>query len=310
MVILKKENNILNTIINSEELSNGNVKLSVAVNEIQLETEAFGANYHDALWNLYYKLEEIGFQLICNGVSLNVYPSALQFDMGLAYQGNLLKMGLKNNDSLVLIELNIADFRRCNKIDQISFYNKWVLSKKKDNLKHQEIFIDSVQKESQFIFFWGHQSSNYEITKSCFSQWWPCKFIFEGITYSSTEQWMMAEKARIFSDREILEDILQTNDPKLIKELGRRIAFFDEEVWNIRKYDVVYEGNYLKFSQNESLKSYLLSTGNKVIVEASPYDNVWGIGMKQQDEGISDPKNWKGENLLGFVLMEVRKALL
>lgn len=119
----------------------------------------------------------------------------------------------------------------------------------------------------------------------------------------------MAEKARIFSDKDRLTQILSTNNPKEIKEIGKNIKFFDEDVWNYRKYDVVFEGNLMKFSQNESLKSFLRSTKNKIIVEASPYDNIWGIGMTQNEEGINNPENWKGQNLLGFALMEVRSNL-
>jgi ribA/ribD-fused uncharacterized protein len=213
-------------------------------------------------------------------------------------------------DIVYIFDYDENKYIECTVEQQIDYYNRWVLSKKKQNPKQSRLSIENIDPNGEFIFFWGHQSSNNnEITKSCFSQWWPCNFIYEGINYTTTEQWMMAEKARIFSDRYILEEILQAHDPKLIKELGRRISFFDEEVWNIRKYDVVYEGNLLKFSQNESLKAFLLSTKNKIIVEASPYDNIWGIGMKQQDEGIHNPKNWRGQNLLGFALMEVRQAL-
>lgn len=309
MAILRKADKHFNIDTHCEETNDDNVKLSITNEELKLDTEVIGQNYYEALWNLHSKLESIDIELICNGVSLNVYPSPMQFDMGLAYQGLQLKMGIRNNNNVVLIDSNIDKFIKCSKDDQLTFYNKWVLSKKKDNIKHQEIVIESISPENDFLFFWGHQNDKKEITKSCFSQWWPCVFKHEGIEYNSTEQWMMAEKARVFSDTDILEQILKSNDPKVIKELGRQISLFDEDVWNLRKYDAVYEGNLLKFSQDESLKSFLLSTENKVLVEASPYDKVWGIGMKQDEEGIRNPTNWKGQNLLGFALMEVRTTL-
>lgn len=286
-----------------------NVKLSITNDELKLDIKVIGQNYHEALWNLYAELELKDIELKCNGVSLNVYPSPMQFDMGLAYQGILLKMGKKNGDNVILINYNKDNFIKCGKDEQIAFYNRWILSKKKESLKSQETFIESITDKDDYLFFWGHQSNNAEITKSCFSQWWPCLFKHEGIEYRSAEQWMMAEKARIFSDNDILEKILKSNDPKTIKELGRQISFFDEDVWNQRKYDIVYEGNLLKFSQDESLKSFLLGTENKILVEASPYDKIWGIGMKQDEEGVRSPKNWKGQNLLGFALMEVRDKL-
>lgn len=127
--------------------------------------------------------------------------------------------------------------------------------------------------------------------------------------YTSAEQWMMAEKARVFADRPILEKILLTDDPREAKKLGIKVSFFDEDVWRERSYDIVFEGNLLKFSQNRELKEYLISTGEAVLVEASPYDKIWGIGMKWGDEGIENPKNWHGQNLLGFALMEVRDLL-
>lgn len=312
MAILKIDENALQLNIHCEEISDNDVKISIANEVLQLNIDVIGQSYHDALWNLCSKLDEAGIELICNGVSLNVYPTPMQFDMGLGYQGMYLKMGktATNNDIVVLLDANPEIFIKCKKDEQLDYYNSWVLSKKKTNLKQQEIFTNSINIDSDFLFFWGHQSSNNnEITKSCFSQWWPCRFLQDGIEYNSTEQWMMAEKARVFADQKILEQVLKSNDPKVIKELGRQIRFFDEHTWDTRKYDVVYQGNLLKFAQDESLKSFLLSTENKILVEASPYDKIWGIGMKQDEEGVRGPSNWKGQNLLGFALMEVRRTL-
>lgn len=120
---------------------------------------------------------------------------------------------------------------------------------------------------------------------------------------------MMAEKARLFKDEEILEQILKNEDPKQIKQLGRKVRNFDEKVWKSKRYSIILNGNYAKFVQNEGLRRFLIETKNNVIVEASPYDNIWGIGIAADDKRIEDPLEWKGLNLLGFALMEVRDEI-
>jgi predicted NAD-dependent protein-ADP-ribosyltransferase YbiA (DUF1768 family) len=258
MAILKKENNIFSIDIQLEETEIGEVKLSISNKELDLRLLVEGKNYHDSLWNLKFALYDKGIELICNGVSKNVYPTPMQFDMGLAYQGMYLKMGTKTTNSEIvnLIDDNTNIHINCTKEDQLFFYNKWILSKKKLFTKQQGIILESLDLKNEFLFFWGHRPNKDNlISKSCLSQWWPCNFEYDGITYTSAEQWMMAEKARIFSDTETLTKILNSNDQKLIKDLGRQIELFDDDVWNLRKYDVVYEGNLLKFSQNNSLKS-------------------------------------------------------
>ncbi len=162
----------------------------------------------------------------------------------------------------------------------------------------------------KFLFFWGHQpSKDGSISKSCFSQWWKSDFLENMDLYCCTEQYMMAGKAKLFNDEEVFEEIMKCKDPKKIKSLGRKVKNFDEEKWNKAKIDIVFKGNYLKFTQNKDLKEFLLSTGNRIIVEASPYDAVWGIKMSEKDEFVNNPLKWKGENLLGFILMEVRDKI-
>lgn len=162
----------------------------------------------------------------------------------------------------------------------------------------------------KFLFFWGHQpSKDGSISKSCFSQWWKSDFLENMDLYCCTEQYMMAGKAKLFNDEEVFEEIMKCKDPKKIKSLGRKVKNFDEEKWNKAKIDIVFKGNYLKFTQNKDLKEFLLSTGNRIIVEASPYDAVWGIKMSENDEFVNNPLKWKGENLLGFILMEVRDKI-
>ncbi len=161
-----------------------------------------------------------------------------------------------------------------------------------------------------FLFFWGHQpSKDGSIIKTCMSQWWPVNFEEEGIVYKTAEHYMMAGKARLFGDKEILEKIISKTSPKDVKDLGRQIKNFDAKAWDEEKYQIVKQGNYLKFSQNENLKHFLLQTGSKVLVEASPVDPVWGIGLTEDNLAAKDPGQWKGENLLGFALMEVRDQL-
>ncbi|MGY3779491.1 NADAR family protein [Isobaculum melis] len=166
------------------------------------------------------------------------------------------------------------------------------------------------KKKLNFLFFWGHQKAkDHTISKSCFSQWWSCQFKDEAYTYYSAEQYMMSEKAKLFNDTTIREQIIDCRNPKQIKALGRQIQHFDQSIWDKNKYDIVVQGNLLKFSQNPSLKKYLQDTKNKILVEASPVDKIWGIGRAEEDPKSMNPLLWKGENLLGFALMEVRELL-
>jgi ribA/ribD-fused uncharacterized protein len=120
---------------------------------------------------------------------------------------------------------------------------------------------------------------------------------------------MMAEKARLFKDEETRAQILTAGSPKAAKELGRRVKRFDEQEWERVRFGLVVEGNLAKFSQNAGLGRFLLSTVDKVLVEASPVDRIWGIGMAADDEQSENPEGWRGLNLLGFALMEVRDRL-
>lgn len=160
-----------------------------------------------------------------------------------------------------------------------------------------------------FIYFWKPDEKEGEITKACLCQWYPCHFYVDDIKYNCAEQYMMAEKARIFGDKEIRAKILSESDPEKIKKLGREVKNFVPNIWDAISADVVVKGNYHKFSQNPNLLSYLLSTEKKVLVEASPYDKIWGIGMSEKEAYPLYPHVWKGENKLGFALMEVRDIL-
>lgn len=162
--------------------------------------------------------------------------------------------------------------------------------------------------KNDFVFFWGHTPKNKDvIDESCFSQWYPSKFMDDdGCEYLSAEHWMMAEKARLFDDCETLNEILKTIHPREVKKLGRKINNFNQEVWDVYKFRIVCTGNDLKFSQNPDLKDFLISTNNNIIVEASPYDSIWGIGLSVDNANICYPEKWPGENLLGRALMTIR----
>ena len=159
-------------------------------------------------------------------------------------------------------------------------------------------------------FFWGHRpSKDGSITKSCLSQWWMEDFWAIDSTYLCMEQYMMANKALLFGDEEIKKKIIECNEPQQIKELGRKVQGFDQDIWDRFKYSIVLNGNWLKFSQNRDLREYLISTGDSILVEASPYDNIWGIGFSADSPKAMNPFKWRGKNLLGFALMEVRDEL-
>ncbi len=162
----------------------------------------------------------------------------------------------------------------------------------------------------KYLFFWGHQpSKDGSVSDSCFSQWWQSAFEVEGISYPTAEHWMMAQKARLFGDEENLAKILKAATPGEAKKLGRAVRNFDPVSWDNHKYEYVKTGNAYKFSQHNDLKQYLLQTGDRIIVEASPVDKIWGIGMAKDNPDVENPNKWKGENLLGFALMEVRDGL-
>lgn len=162
----------------------------------------------------------------------------------------------------------------------------------------------------EYIFFWKHKEKNGEaISQCCLSNWYQAKFTVDGVTYATSEHYMMANKAIVFCDTAIYHKILAAKTPKEAKALGKSIRGFNGVIWNEHRIKIVVRGNEAKFSQNEPLKDYLLKTGDKVLVEASPYDCIWGIGMGADDHYAMNPKKWNGLNLLGFALMEVRRRL-
>lgn len=162
-----------------------------------------------------------------------------------------------------------------------------------------------------YLYFWGHRpGKGGQVVQSCLSQWFPAGFGHEGCHFFTAEHWMMWHKALTFGDQAVADAILTTVDVKKVKALGRKVKNYDDATWAAARYEIVVQGNLLKFNQNPAFKAYLLATGNKVIVEASPYDAVWGIGMTADEaRKVTAPSDWRGTNLLGYALMEVRDTL-
>lgn len=152
-----------------------------------------------------------------------------------------------------------------------------------------------------FLFFWGPEDWP--------SQWHAAGFEIDGRRYNCAEQWMMAEKARLFGDDRRLAMILSATSPKEQKALGRQVAGFDAQIWESKCRSVVFRGNHAKFTQNPGLEKLILDTGELKLVEASPMDRVWGIGLSEDHPDATRPGSWRGKNWLGEALMKVRASI-
>ncbi|MFI6576602.1 NADAR family protein [Nocardiopsis sp. NPDC050513] len=162
----------------------------------------------------------------------------------------------------------------------------------------------------KYVHFWGHRPpASGDVSASCLSQWWPAAFTADGVAYPTAEHYMMAGKARLFGDADAAGRIVAAEHPGEAKKIGREVRDFDQAVWEEARFGIVVDGNVAKFGQNPELRSFLLGTGRRVLVEASPRDRVWGIGMGAGNEDAGRPERWRGLNLLGFALMEARARL-
>ncbi|MBC6469870.1 NADAR family protein [Actinomadura alba] len=170
------------------------------------------------------------------------------------------------------------------------------------------ITLDRQRALPEFVLFWGGKQA-HGIGKSCLSQWYPSPFTVDGVGYPTAEHFMMTGKARLFGDAEAEARILADPDPGKAKAAGRTVRGFDETVWVEHRYDIVVAGNRAKFGTPGRLRNFLLSTSGKVLVEASPYDTIWGIGLGEQQPESLRPSQWRGLNLLGFALMDVRAEI-
>ncbi len=162
----------------------------------------------------------------------------------------------------------------------------------------------------KYLFFWGHKAEpGGRIGAGCLSQWWSAPFTVDGVTFATAEHYMMWRKAMLFDDPVVAERIVAATHPSKAKALGRTVRDFDEQIWRGARFDIVVAGSTAKFGQHGDLREYLLGTGNRVLVEASPRDRIWGIGMAASNEHAAVPVRWRGLNLLGFALMAARATL-
>ncbi len=176
----------------------------------------------------------------------------------------------------------------------------------------RDALVSAVQSGAKvkYLHFWGHRArADGRVGASCLSQWWPSPFTVDGVEYRTAEHWMMARKARLFEDPDAERRVLAAGHPAEAKKAGRLVRGFDEAVWERERFGIVAEGSVHKFASDGELVSFLLGTGERVLVEASPMDRVWGIGLTADDERAGDPRRWLGANLLGFALMEARGRL-
>lgn len=152
----------------------------------------------------------------------------------------------------------------------------------------------------KYVFFWD----------GIYSQWYPSPIVIDGITYNCCEQYMMHQKALFFEDIKTAEKIMKASSPRDQKMLGRSVKNFNKDRWDKVNLNIVYRANLAKFTQIKELREALLSNGNRILVEASPYDQIWGIGMGEEEPGVENPIYWKGQNLLGQVITLVKHELL
>lgn len=149
------------------------------------------------------------------------------------------------------------------------------------------------------IYFYGSFMSN----------WYSAPFQVDYVDYDTVEQYFMTKKAIVFKDWEIWAKMMATDDPAEVKRLGRQVKNFDNAYWDLIRFEIMVEGVFQKFNQNPELADALLKTRLKTLVEASPTDVIWGVGLSQNDDRILDSRNWRGQNLLGHALQIVRTRL-
>ncbi|MQY27756.1 NADAR family protein [Nocardia aurantia] len=162
----------------------------------------------------------------------------------------------------------------------------------------------------EYLLFWGHRPPREGSAGPHYlSQWWPAEFTVDGLTFRTAEHYMMWRKAILFGDTASADRVLNAEHPREVKSLGRQISGFDDILWQAHRFEIVVAGSAAKFAQHEDLRQYLTDTGDRVLVEASPVDRIWGIGLAADDPRAAEPTRWEGLNLLGFALMEARAAL-
>lgn len=159
-------------------------------------------------------------------------------------------------------------------------------------------------KKNNYVFFWKDNGKNGYL-----SNWYQCKFVIDDFEYLHVEQYMMAQKAKLFHDSARYTAILRATDQQECKALGKLVSHFESATWKSARYEIVKAGNRAKYEQNPYLKTALLDTGDAILAEASPKDTIWGIGLDAKDASVIDVDKWPGENLLGKILMELREPI-
>ena len=167
-----------------------------------------------------------------------------------------------------------------------------------DVVVHYTMFKENIMGE-KFTLFW----------RGPLSQWYKSHFYEDGIHYFCMEQYMMAKKAELFGDMKMKRLIMESSSPKEIKDFGRMVKPFDKQKWDAVARDIVFQGNYLKFTQDGELKKKLMETDGTTCVEASPYDKIWGIGLAENGAGCQSRSTWKGLNWLGETITKVREKI-
>ena len=233
-------------------------------------------------------------------------PNVDFFDHSNSYYSTLKKILFTNNPIPDLVR---EHFKRGFQILQ------------KGNKRAMHMSLPMRFRQNKYQFFVNRNFATYEggmiteifhffyRTNNCFSQWYKSEFEYGGVKFSSAEQFMMYRKAELFNDHDAAKKILKANNPREQKAIGRTVRNFDEAIWKKRSIEVVYEGNKAKFTQDPILLEKLMKTEGRTLVEASPTDIIWGVGLAEEDERIQKRNTWQGDNLLGIVLTELREEL-
>jgi len=184
------------------------------------------------------------------------------------------------------------------------------MNKSPEELLQQLRARHAAGEQLDYLFFWGHETPpGAALGAECLSQWYPSPFAVDGVRYSTAEHFMMAAKARLFRDQEMFERIVAAPDPGAAMSLGRQVRGYDQAAWERERFAVVLAGSAAKFAQHPALQEFLLGTKGKVLAQATPLETIWGIGLAPQHRDATNPARWRGANLLGFALMQVRDRL-
>ena len=265
------------------EVSEGdNITFRCQFNELFIEESA--ETFFEAFQKIRDSLLSVSVGLLCNGSSINAHASQMMSNSSKIYLLHPFHSARLEDVVEVLDFCELSTFP--NTEEQKRFFEEW----------------STMPTMKDYLFF-------YE-TQSPLSQWYKCNFTENGIIFQSAEQYMMYHKALLFDDNEIATKILATTNQRKQKELGRLVQNFKENVWIKHRAEIVYNGNLLKFQQNPELKEYLISTSGKILVEASPTDCIWGIGLDSNQPESANVRHWKGLNLLGYALTQVRETII